>query len=104
MAKTEETKGKSPPPGQRLQESSLLKPKITYRESAKYTKEARENIAHGIVALSVVFRVGGNISDIKVVSGLLDGLFNSRLRAPKKFRFRPGLRNGQPVPFRERLG
>src|SRR5262249_3311610 len=103
MAQTEETKGKSPPPGQRLQESSLLKPKITYRESAKYTKEARENIAHGIVALSVVFRVGGNISDIKVVSGLPDGLIESAIEAAKKIRFEPGMKDGQPVSVRGTL-
>ena len=103
MAQSEETRDKKTPPMQRIQESSSLKPKITYRESAKYTEEARDNIVHGTVALSVVFRVGGNISDIKVLSGLPDGLIESAIEAAKKIRFEPGNKDGRPVSVRGTL-
>src|SRR5262250_873562 len=100
MAQSDETKGKTPTLSQMIGESFSLKPKITYRESPKYTKMARDNIVHGTVAVSVVFRVGGNISDIKMVSGLPDGLIESAIEAAKKIRFEPGMRNGQPVSVR----
>jgi TonB family protein len=103
MAQSEEAKGKSPPPTQTIGDSFSLKPKITYRESAKYTEEARDNIAHGTVALNVVFRVGGNISDIKVVSGLPYGLIESAIEAATKVRFEPGMKDGKPVSVRGRL-
>src|SRR5215470_5424272 len=103
MAQSEETKVKTPTLSQMIGDSFSLMPKITYRESAKYTKEARNKIVHGVVALSVVFRVGGNISDIKVVSGLPDGLIESAIEAAKKVRFEPGMRNGQPVSVRGTL-
>jgi TonB family protein len=80
--------------------TATLRPKITYREKAPYTNEARNNLTHGTVALSVVFRLEGTITDIKVVRGLPDGLTESAIEAAKKVRFEPAVKNGNPVSVR----
>jgi len=104
MAQSEDAKDKKPAPTPAssliVDTFSPLKPKITYREKAKYTEEARDNVIHGTVALSVVFRSNGSISDVKVVSGLPYGLSESAIGAARKVRFEPGLKDGQPVSVR----
>src|SRR5262245_3480134 len=69
LEQSEETKGKSSPPTQTLQDSFPLRPTIRYREQAKYTKEARDNVTHGTVALGVVFGADGYISGVRIISG-----------------------------------
>jgi TonB family protein len=93
----------SKPTSEATKDDFSLKPKITYREKAPYTEEARNNLTHGTVVLSVVFRMEGNISDIKVVRGLPDGLTESALEVVRKVRFEPGMKNGQPVSVRGTL-
>ncbi|MBO0860941.1 MAG: energy transducer TonB [Chloracidobacterium sp.] len=102
MAQSEDPKNKkpAPEPTYALQHDSSLKPKITYREKAKYTKEARKNITHGSVALSVIFRSNGSVSDVKVVRGLPYGLTESAIDAVGKVRFEPGIKGGQQVSVR----
>src|SRR5262245_3271828 len=103
MAQSEDAKDKkpAPTPTPAIQGIPLsLRPKITYREKAKYTEEARDNVIHGTVALNVVFRSNGSISDIKVVTGLPYGLSESAIDAARKVRFEPGLKDGQPVSVR----
>jgi TonB family protein len=103
MAQSDDTKDKKPAPTPKssiIVDTFSLKPKITYREKAKYTEEARENMTHGTVALSVVFRSNGNISDVKVVSGLPYGLSESAIDAARKVRFEPGLEDGRPISVR----
>jgi TonB family protein len=80
-----------------------LHPKILYKENAKYTEEARENVTHGTVALSVVFRSDGSITDIRTLSGLPYGLNEMAISAARAVRFEPGIKDGQPVSVRGRL-
>jgi len=102
MAQSEDPKDKKPAPA--IQEISLsLRPKITYREKAKYTEEARENITHGVITLNVVFRTDGSLSDIRVVNGLPYGLTERAIDAARKIRFEPAIKDGQPVNVRGNL-
>jgi TonB family protein len=103
MGQSEDTKDKKPAPtptSSLIVDTFSLKPKINYREKAKYTEEARDNVTHGTVALSVVFRSNGSISDVRVVSGLPYGLIESAIDAVGKVRFEPGNKDGQPVSVR----
>jgi hypothetical protein len=88
MTQSEDPEHKKPaptPPPAIQGDSFSLRPKITYREKAKYTEEARDNMTHGMVALNVVFRSDGSISDIRVVKGLPYGLTEGRLTQPERF-------------------
>jgi TonB family protein len=79
---------------------SSMRPKILYREKARYTREARDNKVEGTVVLSVVFGVDGQISDINVIRGLPHGLTENAIVAAKKIRFEPAIKDGQPVSVR----
>ena len=106
MAQSEDPKDKKPAPTTppAIQGVSLsLRPKITYREKAKYTVEARDNVIHGLVVLNVIFRTEGSISDIKVVKGLPYGLTEKAIDAARKIRFEPAIKDGQPVHVRGNL-
>jgi TonB family protein len=105
MAQSEDPRDKkpaTPPPAVQVGTSSL-KPKITYREKAKYTEEARYSLTHGTVVLNVIFRSDGRISDIRVVRGLPDGLTEKAIEAAVKIRFEPAIKDGQPVSVRLNL-
>ena len=102
MAQSEDPKDKkpAPTPPSALTQTGILKPKITYREKAKYTEEARDNVTHGTVALNIIFGVDGTISGVKVVSGLPYGLIESAIDAVGKVRFEPAIKNGEPISVR----
>lgn len=80
--------------------TASLKPTILYKERAKYTEDARQDKVQGTVILSAVYGVNGRISDIRVVRGLPQGLTVTAIEAVKKIRFRPAMRDGQPVSVR----
>jgi TonB family protein len=86
------------PPAQ--SQTSIVKPRVTYRENAKYTEEARENVIHGTVALNVIFGVDGTISGVRVTSGLPYGLTESAIDAVGRVRFEPAIKNGEPATVR----
>jgi bla regulator protein blaR1 len=73
------------------------RPKITYKEKAGYTPESREKKIQGKVLLSVFFGADGKIGDIKVERGLPDGLTGEAIKAARKTRFEPAMKDGKPV-------
>lgn len=75
-------------------------PKITYREQADYTPEAREKKIEGKVRLSVVFGADGKIKAIRVASGLPYGLTEEAIDAARRIRFEPAMKDGKPVNVR----
>ncbi|MEP7337576.1 MAG: TonB family protein [Acidobacteriota bacterium] len=77
-----------------------LRPKVLYREKAKYTELARQNRIQGTVVLSVVFFSDGHMGWVSVVRGLPLGLTASALTAVEKIRFEPAVKDGQPVSVR----
>jgi TonB family protein len=82
---------------------SSVRPTILYKEKASYTREARDNGVQGTVVLNVVFSADGTITNIQVIKGLPDGLTEKAVEAAKKIRFKPALRDGNPVSVRGNL-
>src|SRR5262245_16375407 len=66
-----------------------LRPKILYREKAKYTAAAHDAEIQGAIVLSVVFGSDGKLRDIKMIRGLPFGLTQEAIIAARKIRFRP---------------
>src|SRR5262249_21179024 len=64
-----------------------LKPTILYREKAKYTEIARINRVNGAVLLQAVFASNGEMQNIRVISGLPDGLTRKAIEATQKIKF-----------------
>lgn len=63
----------------------------------EYPNMARNSRVEGDVKLEAVIRRDGTVGDIKVLQGLRMGCTEAAIEALKRWRFRPGARNGVPV-------
>jgi TonB family protein len=70
---------------------------ITFKPNPIYTDEARALKLEGEVLLEVMFGANGQLHVNRVVRGLGHGLDEAAISAANKMRFKPALRNGQPV-------
>jgi protein TonB len=67
---------------------------------ASYTDLAREARLEGTVKLQATVLQDGTLNDIQVVQGLGMGLDEAAVAAVRQWRFRPAMRNGEPVATR----
>jgi len=70
---------------------------ITFKPKPVYTDEARNLKLEGEVLLEVMFGANGQLHVNRVVRGLGHGLDEAAMEAANKMRFKPALRNGQPL-------
>lgn len=70
---------------------------ITFKPQPVYTDDARALKLEGEVLLEVMFGANGTLHVNRVVKGLGHGLDEAATAAANKMRFKPALRNGQPV-------
>lgn len=63
----------------------------------EYTDRARKKKLTGVVVLEVIVTPEGNVGDVKVVRLLEPGLDQKAVDAVRRWKFRPGTREGQPV-------
>jgi len=70
---------------------------ITFKPNPVYTDEARSLKLEGEVLLEVSFSATGSLHVNRVVRGLGHGLDEAAIAAANKIRFKPALRNGQPM-------
>jgi TonB family protein len=70
---------------------------ITFKPQPVYTDEARSLKLEGEVLLEVMFGGNGTLHVNRIVRGLGHGLDEAATAAATKMRFKPALRNGQPV-------
>jgi TonB family protein len=70
---------------------------ITYKPNPVYTDEARSLKLEGEVLLEMTFFANGTLHVNRVVRGLGHGLDEAATTAANKIRFKPALRNGEPV-------
>jgi TonB family protein len=80
-----------------------LRPRITYKEKATYTPEARANEVQGTVVLNAIFSTEGRVTNIQVMRGLPHGLTQQAIAAAQKIRFEPAMKDGMPVSVRGNL-
>ena len=69
----------------------------------EYTAEGRSLKLEGDVVLDVVFLASGHVQVNRVISGLGHGLDESASRAAQQIKFKPALREGQPVDYPARV-
>ncbi len=65
-----------------------------------YTKEAKRAGVQGKVPLECVVMPDGTVADVKVVKSLDPDLDEAAVKAMKKWTFKPGTKDGQPVAVR----
>jgi len=69
-----------------------------HRAEPEYTEEARNAKIEGSVLIKCVIDENGIPTDPKVERSLEKGLDEKAVEAVKKWRFKPGLKDGKPVP------
>ena len=89
--------GPSGPAAQRMT-GDIVPPVKISGDIPLYTEEARQGRVQGVVILEAVIDVDGTVADVKVLKGLPLGLSDTAVAAAEEWRFRPALRNGEPVP------
>jgi TonB family protein len=72
-------------------------PTILYQVEPEYSEEARKAKYNGEVTLTVVVDATGMVKNVKVVRGVGMGLDEKAIEAVSKWKFKPGMKNGQPV-------
>jgi protein TonB len=90
--------GVEAPPGGPLRVGGDVKaPTILDRPDPNYTEAARKARVAGIVVVEAIIGKDGRVQDVKVVKGLPMGLGEEAEAAVRRWRFKPGTLNGQPV-------
>jgi periplasmic protein TonB len=69
-----------------------------YKPEPEYSEEARKAKFQGVVLLQIVVDDQGRTRDIRVIRPLGLGLDEKAIEAVQKWRFRPSLKDGRPVP------
>jgi len=73
-------------------------PSLLHKVEPDYTMEARVALHQGTVVLAVVVAADGIARDIRVIRNLGFGLDEKAIEAVEQWRFRPGQKEGEPVP------
>jgi TonB family protein len=71
--------------------------RVISKPEPQYTETARKNQVTGSVVLSVIFSESGQVTGIRVMRPLPDGLTEKAIAAARQIRFVPASRNGQAV-------
>lgn len=87
--------GKPPAP----EKFAVQPPLILSHPQPAYTALAQRNRVEGDVVLQAILRSDGTVRILHVIRGLGYGLDQSARAAAEQLRFRPALRNGQPVDW-----
>jgi len=92
------TNAAPPPPGVYRIGAGVNVPVIVSRVEPEYTEQARNANWQGTVLLQVTVDENGVPQDIQIVRALGLGLDQKAIEAVQKWRFKPALLNGKPVP------
>jgi len=64
-----------------------------------YTREAQQANIEGSVRLELTIDASGNVTNVKVLSGLGFGLDEAAVAAAKQWTYKPATKCGKPVPY-----
>jgi TonB family protein len=73
------------------------KARVLSKPEPQYTEEARKNQVTGTVVLRAVFTSGGQVTQIKAISGLPYGLTEKAITAARQIKFVPATKDGHAV-------
>jgi protein TonB len=72
-------------------------PALIHKVEPKYTKAAQSARMEGTVKLAAEVQIDGTARNIRVTQSLDPGLDRQAIEAVSQWRFRPGVRDGNPV-------
>jgi protein TonB len=87
----------APPAGPMRVGGDVKAPVVTRRVEPTYPEVARKARVAGVVVVEAIIDKQGNVDQVRVLKGLPMGLSGEAEAAVRKWKFRPGTLNGQPV-------
>ncbi|HSY69789.1 MAG TPA: energy transducer TonB, partial [Edaphobacter sp.] len=72
-------------------------PRAVFAPDPEFSKEARDAKYQGTCVLKVAVGTDGLLTNIRVVKSLGKGLDEKAVEAVQKWKFEPGMKDGQPV-------
>jgi periplasmic protein TonB len=78
----------------------IVSPQVLKSVRPMYTADAKKAKIQGIVRLQVVVMPDGTVAEVHIVKSLdkKHGLDEEAIKAAKLWQFKPGLKDGNPVP------
>jgi len=76
----------------------ITAPIATYRVQPEYSEQARRAKWSGVVTVSIIVDTQGRPTNVRVIKALGMGLDEMALEAVQKWKFKPGVKDGKPVP------
>ncbi len=77
--------------------SGVTAPQAQRTPEPEFNDEARDARIEGLLVLNVVIDEHGNVGRVKILTPIGMGLDDNAVTAVKAWRFKPALRNGEPV-------
>jgi len=81
-------------PGQ----AGVVVPALIFAPEAEFSDEARRNKYQGVCMVSIIVDTHGNPQNVHVIRALGMGLDERAVEAIRRYRFKPGTKDGKPVP------
>ena len=72
-------------------------PIVIHKVDPEYSEQARRSKCQGVVVLNVVVQRDGTVRNMRVAQSLDRGLDEKAIEAVRQWRFRPGMKNAEPV-------
>ena len=82
----------------RTSDSGVLPPIVIRTAHAEYTTQALKARVKGHVLLRAIVDRNGAVREVQILKPLEPSLDEAAIKAAGQWRFRPGMRNGEPVP------
>ena len=103
FANAADTTAEAPKKKQQASGPADNSPTILEKPRPEYTAEGRSLKIEGDVVVDMVFLANGTVQINRVISGLGHGLDESAMRSAQQIKFKPALRQGEPVDFPARV-
>lgn len=78
----------------------ISRPLLLSKTDPEYSEEARKARFSGAVTLAIIVDTEGRVRDIRVIKSVGMGLDEKAREAVRQWRFKPGMKDGQPVNVR----
>jgi TonB family protein len=91
------------PPGVVRVGKGVTPPSVIYKVDPSYTEEARTAKIQGSVVLNVVVGADGSAQQVSVLRSLDPGLDQKAVETVSTWKFRPGMKDGQPVAVQAQI-
>ena len=76
----------------------VTEPELIYQVEPEFSAEARKAKFEGVVLVNLIVDAKGKPQDVRVLRGVGMGLDEKAVAAVKRYKFKPAMEGGKPVP------